>query len=290
MEGCRREGGPARWSGKSRIRTQLLGRNVKRFRGGLTFKAYRRVYHSTLDSRVIKKNSSTGGSNQVGRQLDDPVRDGKGVVHQPFVCQLRQHRRHHVHLWIRGYGHMSVHVTCSTSAHVSTCQHMSAHVSICQHMSAHVSIRQCRWRWRRYHPSALRMSAVSSSASPCPPDAAYISIGVRIRQHMSAYVSMCQHVSAYVGTCYMHHISAYVSIHQPFVRQLCQHRRHHVHLMQRWELQGYLAHKKVPPPPGPYRTTMSRALRWLEFSEMCSGSEEGSYLRLIDFCLPQLQA
>ena len=40
---------------------QLLGRNVKRFRGGLVFKAHRRMYHSTLGLRVInqknKKNS-----------------------------------------------------------------------------------------------------------------------------------------------------------------------------------------------------------------------------------------
>jgi len=30
-------------------------RNVKRFRGGLVFKAHRLVYHSTLGWRVIKK-------------------------------------------------------------------------------------------------------------------------------------------------------------------------------------------------------------------------------------------
>ena len=34
---------------------QLLRRNVKRFRGGLVFKAHRLVYHSTLSWRVIKK-------------------------------------------------------------------------------------------------------------------------------------------------------------------------------------------------------------------------------------------
>ena len=33
----------------------LLRRNVKRFRGGLVFKAHRPLYHSTLGSRVIKK-------------------------------------------------------------------------------------------------------------------------------------------------------------------------------------------------------------------------------------------
>jgi len=34
---------------------QLLSRNVKRFRGGLVFKAHRLLYHSTLGSRVITK-------------------------------------------------------------------------------------------------------------------------------------------------------------------------------------------------------------------------------------------
>jgi len=35
------------------IEEQPLGRNVKRFRGGLVFKAHRLLYHSTLGSRVI---------------------------------------------------------------------------------------------------------------------------------------------------------------------------------------------------------------------------------------------
>jgi len=34
---------------------QLLYRNVQRFRGGLVVQAHRRVYHSTLGLRVIKK-------------------------------------------------------------------------------------------------------------------------------------------------------------------------------------------------------------------------------------------
>ena len=37
------------------MREQLLSRNVKRFRGGLVFKAHRLLYHSTLGSRVIKE-------------------------------------------------------------------------------------------------------------------------------------------------------------------------------------------------------------------------------------------
>jgi len=37
------------------LKEQLLRTNVKRFRGGLEFKADRLVYHSTLGSRVTKK-------------------------------------------------------------------------------------------------------------------------------------------------------------------------------------------------------------------------------------------
>jgi len=53
----RRQGG-GRWP-QRRWRSQhckwLLSRNVKRFRGGLVFKAHRRLHHSTLGWRVIKK-------------------------------------------------------------------------------------------------------------------------------------------------------------------------------------------------------------------------------------------
>ena len=41
--------------------SQLLRRNVKRFRGGLVVKAHRLVYHSTLGLRVIKKKRSVQG-------------------------------------------------------------------------------------------------------------------------------------------------------------------------------------------------------------------------------------
>jgi len=40
---------------KPSIQEQLLRRNVKRFRGGLVFKAHRLLYLSTLGLRVIKK-------------------------------------------------------------------------------------------------------------------------------------------------------------------------------------------------------------------------------------------
>ena len=44
--------GRGRWYGRL---TQLLRRNVMRFRGGLVFKACRPLYHSTIGSRVIRK-------------------------------------------------------------------------------------------------------------------------------------------------------------------------------------------------------------------------------------------
>jgi len=43
------------FSSRTEIEVLNTCRNVKRFRGGLVFKAHRRVYHSTLGLRVIKK-------------------------------------------------------------------------------------------------------------------------------------------------------------------------------------------------------------------------------------------
>ena len=46
---------PSLGSGRPGVGDDGLGTNVKRFRGGLVFKAHRRLYHSTLDLRVLKK-------------------------------------------------------------------------------------------------------------------------------------------------------------------------------------------------------------------------------------------
>ena len=54
----RKAQGPSRTCNESK--EQPLGRNMKRFRGGLVFKALRLVYHSTLGSRVIKKKKKKG--------------------------------------------------------------------------------------------------------------------------------------------------------------------------------------------------------------------------------------
>ena len=52
---CARADSGVHSSVSSKIQEQLLRRIVKRFRGGLVFKAQRILYHSTLGSRVTKK-------------------------------------------------------------------------------------------------------------------------------------------------------------------------------------------------------------------------------------------
>ena len=47
---------------------------MKRFRGGLVFKAHRRVYHPTLGLRVIKKKRRDSGSKGCGEAF--PITQG----------------------------------------------------------------------------------------------------------------------------------------------------------------------------------------------------------------------
>ena len=46
---------------------QRVRRNVKRFRGGLVFKAHRLLYHSTLGWRVIKRERELGAGEESER-------------------------------------------------------------------------------------------------------------------------------------------------------------------------------------------------------------------------------
>jgi hypothetical protein len=71
-------------------RARLYGsirRNVKRFRGGLVFKAHRLVYHSTLGLRVIKK-EKVGGAGPGGvergaeRARGTPAREQDAFISQ----------------------------------------------------------------------------------------------------------------------------------------------------------------------------------------------------------------
>ena len=57
---------------------KLLHRNVKRFRGGLVFKAHRLLYHSTLGVRVIKKKE------------EDVARGVAAVVVRLNPCRLQK--------------------------------------------------------------------------------------------------------------------------------------------------------------------------------------------------------
>ena len=54
---------------------RLLRRNVKRFRGGLVFKAHRLLYHSTLGLRVIEKKKWLRGLNKFNRVSIQPEYD-----------------------------------------------------------------------------------------------------------------------------------------------------------------------------------------------------------------------
>ena len=49
------------WRASQPVR-ETRGRNVKRFQGGLVFKAHRLLYHSTLGLRVIKKKNKIRGA------------------------------------------------------------------------------------------------------------------------------------------------------------------------------------------------------------------------------------
>jgi len=57
-------------------------RNVKRFRGGLVFKAHRLMYHSTLGSRVIKKKKMLSKKHVVCTGGGARLSSGKVVISQ----------------------------------------------------------------------------------------------------------------------------------------------------------------------------------------------------------------
>ena len=71
-----------------RIEEQLLRRNVKRFRGGLVFKAHRLVYHSTLVLKVRKKKMKIQGSGESfqGPEVRRQNSGGRGQGDRPSIC------------------------------------------------------------------------------------------------------------------------------------------------------------------------------------------------------------
>jgi hypothetical protein len=59
----------------------VLSRNVERFRCGLVSKAHRLLCHSTLDSRVITKNTKKIGAHPEARgRVEAPVEGGRVLI------------------------------------------------------------------------------------------------------------------------------------------------------------------------------------------------------------------
>jgi len=95
-------------SAQSSIQEQILSRNVKRFRGGLVFKAHRLLYHSTLGWRVIERKKKSWcqvrlrsiPTFQTGLHADDrregsPVAMGAVPVCSRFRANMEQLKRFH---------------------------------------------------------------------------------------------------------------------------------------------------------------------------------------------------
>ena len=66
----------------------VLRRNAKQFRGGLVSKAHRRVYHSTLGSRVIKKRSRAASVCEFLRDIPSPFQAAEPVVEKSMKEQM----------------------------------------------------------------------------------------------------------------------------------------------------------------------------------------------------------
>jgi len=91
------------------------GRNVKRFRGGLVFKAHRLLYYSTLGSRVIKKGRRSGDAYAVR----ESVLPGEEVL----VCGDRRARGRHRSLTLTLSHTLSPH----SSNHALSLSHTNTH-------------------------------------------------------------------------------------------------------------------------------------------------------------------
>ena len=66
----------------------MLRRNVKRFRGGLVYKAHRLLHHSTLGSRVIKKKKWGKAPEALALRIKLLERLGDKHVLLPLLFQL----------------------------------------------------------------------------------------------------------------------------------------------------------------------------------------------------------
>ena len=73
---------------------------MKRFRGGLVFKAHRLLYHSTLGSRVIKKKRKKNLLHI--NPAADAAEAGKEIANQTIKFPMHQEHTHFLHPARRG--------------------------------------------------------------------------------------------------------------------------------------------------------------------------------------------
>ena len=131
-----------------------------------------------------------------------------------------------------------------------------------------------------------RSRPTSPSASPTGLDHAqhisiYLSIYLSISISLSIYLSISIYIYLYL---YLYlslsiYLSIYLSISLSLSHSICIYKI-------RLETTSFPAHFSL----GVAHRCVRGQLRNNYFTEMCSGSEEGSYLRLIDFCITQLYA
>ena len=61
------------------VSEQILRTSLKRFRGGLVFRAHRLLYHSTLGSRVKRENRSTPASHRTSKGFCEETGRGGSI-------------------------------------------------------------------------------------------------------------------------------------------------------------------------------------------------------------------
>ena len=101
------------------IQDQLHSRIVKRFRGGLVFKAHRLLCHSTLGSKVIKKKRREDARG--GTSLSEHAREAQHVRSRPSIYIYRYtHMYIHIHIYIYTYICIYVYIHVHIHIHIYT--------------------------------------------------------------------------------------------------------------------------------------------------------------------------
>ena len=95
---------------QSSIEEQLLRRNVKRFRGGLVFKAHRLLYHSSLGLSVIHKKNNIP---QEGLEVAGADPKGRAPVserNEPVHVYIFMHSYIHTYIYIYIYIYIHIYI------------------------------------------------------------------------------------------------------------------------------------------------------------------------------------